>query len=43
MTKGRAEVRLRLGQDTSLAPPYLNLSYFEIKCPALKKKLAILL
>jgi len=27
------------GQETSLASPYLNLSYFGIKCPALKKNL----
>ena len=28
MTKGSTEVRLHLGQETSLAPPYLNLRYF---------------
>jgi len=38
VTNGRTEVRLRPGQETSLASPYLNLSYFGIKCPALKKK-----
>jgi len=43
VTKGRTEVRLRLGQETSLASPYLNLSYCGIKCPALKKKLPTLL
>jgi len=42
-TKWRTEVRLHPGQETALSPPYLNLSYFWIKCPALKKKLAALL
>jgi len=42
-TKGRTEVRLRSGQETSLAPPHLNLRYFGSKCIALKKKLTILL
>jgi len=37
MTKGHTEVRLRPGQETNLAPPYLNLSYFGSKCTALKK------
>jgi len=36
VTQGRTEVRLRSGKDTSLAPPYLNLSFFGSKCPALK-------
>ena len=36
VTKWRTEVRLRPVQETSLAPPYLNLSVFGIKCPALK-------
>jgi len=43
VTKGRTEVRLRPRQETSLASPYLNLSYFGIKCPALKKKFETLL
>jgi len=43
VTQGRTEVRLRSGKDTSLAPPYLNLSFFGSKYPALKKKLATLL
>ena len=43
VTKGRTEVRLRPGQETSLAPPYLNLWYFGSKCTALKKKLTTLL
>jgi len=43
VTRWRTEVRLRPGQETSLASPYLNLSYFGIECPALKKKLAALL
>jgi len=43
VTKGRTEVELRPVQETSLAPPYLNLSYFGIKCPTLRKKLATLL
>jgi len=43
VTKGRTEVRWRPGQETSLAPPYLNLWYFGSKCTALKKKLATLL
>jgi len=30
VTKGRIEVGLRRGQETSLAPPYLNQSYFGI-------------
>jgi len=42
LTKGRTEVRLRPGQETSLALPYLSLIYFGIKCPALKKKLVTL-
>ena len=40
---GCTEVRLRPVQETSLASPCLNLSYFWIKCPALKKKLTTLL
>ena len=43
VTKGRTEVRLRTGQETSLAPPYLNLRSFGSKCSGLKKKLATLL
>jgi len=39
VTKGRTEVRLRSGQETSLAPLYLNLRYFGSKCTALKKNL----
>ena len=39
VTKWRTEVRLRPGQATTLPPPYLNLSYFGIKCPALTKKI----
>jgi len=39
VTKARTEVRLRSGQETSLALLYLNLSYFGIKCLGLKKKL----
>jgi len=41
--KGWTEVRLRPGQETSLAPPYLNVKSFGSKCTALRKKLAILL
>jgi len=40
VTKWRTEVRLHPGQETTLAPPYLNLSYFGITRSALKKKLA---
>ena len=40
MTKGRTEVRLHPRQETSLAPPYLNLKYFGSKCAALRKKIA---
>jgi len=36
VTKGRTEVRLFPGQETGLAPPYLNLRYFGSKCIALK-------
>ena len=43
VTKGRTEVRLRPGQETSLAPPYLNLRYFGSKCIALKEKRTTLL
>jgi len=43
VTKGHTKVGLRPVQETSLAPPCLNLSYFGIKCPALKKKLATFL
>jgi len=43
VTKGRTEARLRPGQETNLAPPYLNLRYFGSKCIALKKKLTTLL
>jgi len=43
VAKGHTKVALRPGQETSLAPPYMNLSYFGIKCPALKKKLATVL
>ena len=43
VTKGRTRVRLRRVQETRLATLYLNLSYFGIKCHALKKKLATLL
>jgi len=43
VTKARTEVRLRSGQETSLALLYLNLSYFGIKCLGLKKKLTTLL
>jgi len=43
VTKGRTKDELRPVQETSLAPPYLNLSYFWIKCHALKKKLATFL
>ena len=43
VTKGRTGVRLRRVQETSLAPLCLNLSYFGIKCHALKKKFATLL
>jgi len=41
VTKGRTEVRLRPVQERSLAPPYLDLSYFRINCPALKKNLLL--
>jgi len=41
-TKGCTEVRLRPGQETSSAPPYLNLRYFRSKCIALKKKFTTL-
>jgi len=40
VTKGRTEVRLHPRQETSLAPPYLNLKYFGSKCAALRKKIA---
>jgi len=43
VTKGLTKVRLCPGQETSLAPPYLNLRSFGSKCIALKKKLATLL
>ena len=43
VTKGHIDARLRPGQETSLVPPYLNLSYCGIKCPALMKKLVTLL
>jgi len=43
VTKRCMEVRLRPGQETSLAPPYLNLRSFGSKCIALKKKLATML
>ena len=43
VTKGRTEDELRPVQETNLAPPYLNLSYFGIKCAPLKKKLATFL
>jgi len=43
VTKGCTGVRLRPGQETNLAPPYLNLRYFGSKCIALKKKLTTLL
>ena len=43
VTKVCTEVRLRPLQETSVAPPYLNISYFGIKCPALNKKLVTLL
>jgi len=39
VTKVCTEVRLHPGQETSLAPPYLNLRYFGSKCTALKKNL----
>jgi len=39
VTKGRTEVRLGPGKETSLAPPYLNLRSFGSKCTALKKNL----
>jgi len=41
--KGHTEDELHLVQGTSLAPSYLNVSYFGIKCHALKKKLATFL
>jgi len=40
VTEGLTEVRLRPGQETSLALPYSNLRSFGSKCSALKKKLA---
>ena len=43
VTKGRTEVGLLQVQETSLAIPCLNLSFFGMKCLALKKKLATLL
>jgi len=43
MTEGLTEVRLRPGQDTCLALPYLNLRSFGSKCTAFKKKLVTLL
>jgi len=42
VTTGRTEVKLRPVQETSLASPFFNLSYFWIKCPALKKQLVTL-
>jgi len=38
VTKGRTEVGLLQVQETSLAIPCLNLSFFGMKCLALKKK-----
>ena len=43
MTEGLTEVRLRSGQETSLALPYLNLRSFGSKCIALKKQIATFL
>jgi len=43
VTKGRTEVRWLLGQETSLALPYLNLRYFGSECIVLKKKRTTLL
>ena len=40
--QGRAEVRWRPGQETSLAPPCSNLGSFASKCTVLKKVLAAL-
>ena len=42
-TQGRIEVRCRLGQETSLAPPCSKLRSFGSKCAALTKKLTPLL
>jgi len=41
--QGRTEVRWRLGQETSLAPPCSNLRSFGSKSTVLKKKLTPLL
>ena len=41
--QGRNEVRWRLGKETSLAPPCLNLRSFGSKCTVLKKVLMTLL
>ena len=41
VTKGHTEVRLRPGQETSLALPYLNLRPFGSKCTALKRNLRL--
>ena len=43
VTKGHTKDELRPVQETSLAPPYLNLSYFGIKRHALTKKRATFL
>jgi len=43
VAKGCTEVRLRPGQETSLAPPCLNIRSFGSKCTVLKKTLATLL
>jgi len=43
VTKVCTEVRCRPGQETSSAPPYLNLRCFGSKCIALKKKFTTLL
>jgi len=43
VTKWRTDDESRPVQEISLASPYLNLSYFGIKCHALKKKLATFL
>ena len=43
VTERLTEVRLRPGQETCLALPYLNLISFGSKCTAFKKKLVTLL
>ena len=42
-TKGRNEVRWRLGQDATLAPPYLNLKSYGSKLTVLKEVFVTLL